>query len=234
MATFNRLGGPDDVPEISGGRHPHAGLMYGSSGPALMFLHAYERTGDPGLLDLAAIALRQDLRRCVGREDGQLQVQQGWRTNPYLDEGSAGIGLVLDRYLTHRHDETFAESLAAIRPVTTLHYYVQSGLFAGRAGMIACLSSGSHPDPEAAAAQIARLAWHELPHQGGLAFPGAQLLRLSMDLATGSAGVLLALGAALHDEPVSLPFLEPPGRSKAQGPLRTAAGSNVPTSPGRR
>ncbi|MEV4328801.1 lantipeptide synthetase, partial [Microbispora rosea] len=90
------------------------------------------------------------------------------------------------------------------------------------------------PDPEAAAAQIARLAWHELPHQGGLAFPGAQLLRLSMDLATGSAGVLLALGAALHDEPVSLPFLEPPGRSKAQGPLRTAAGSNVPTSPGRR
>jgi tRNA A-37 threonylcarbamoyl transferase component Bud32 len=230
----DRLGGPDDVPEISGGKHPHAGLMYGSSGPALMFLHAYERTGDPGLLDLAATALRQDLRRCVGREDGQLQVQQGWRTNPYLDEGSAGIGVVLDRYLAHRHDETFAESLAAIRPVTTLPYYIQPGLFAGRAGMIACLSSGSRPDPEAAAAQIARLAWHELPYQGGLAFPGAQLLRLSMDLATGSAGVLLALGTALHDEPVHLPFLEPPGRSQAQGPLRTAAGSNVPTSPGRR
>jgi hypothetical protein len=28
-----------------------------------------------------------------------------------------------------------------------------------------------------------------------------------MDLATGSAGVLLALGAALHDEPVHLPLL---------------------------
>lgn len=230
----DRLGGPDDVPEISGGKYPHAGLMYGSSGPALMFLHAHERTGDPGLLDLAATALRQDLRRCVGREDGQLQVQQGWRTNPYLDEGSAGIGLVLDRYLAHRHDETFAESLAAIRPVTNLPYYVQSGLFAGRAGMIACLSSGSRPDPEAAAAQIARLAWHELPYQGGLAFPGAQLLRLSMDFATGSAGVLFALGTALHDEPVHLPFLEPPGRSQAQGPLRTAAGSHVPTSPERR
>ncbi|MEN3537236.1 class III lanthionine synthetase LanKC [Microbispora sp. ZYX-F-249] len=230
----DRLGGPDDVPEISGGRYPHAGLMYGSSGPALMFLHAYERTGDPGLLDLAATALRQDLRRCVGREDGQLQVQQGWRTNPYLDEGSAGIGLVLDRYLAHRHDETLAESLAAIRSVLTLPYYVQSGLFAGRAGMIACLASCSSPDPRAAEAQIARLAWHELPHRGGLAFPGAQLLRLSMDLATGSAGVLLALGTALHDEPVRLPFLEPPGRPQAQAPLRTAAGSRIPTSTGRR
>jgi len=28
-----------------------------------------------------------------------------------------------------------------------------------------------------------------------------------MDLGTGTAGVLLALGAALHDEPVHLPFL---------------------------
>jgi hypothetical protein len=31
-----------------------------------------------------------------------------------------------------------------------------------------------------------------------------------MDLATGSAGVLLALGAALHDEVADLPFLAPP------------------------
>lgn len=28
-----------------------------------------------------------------------------------------------------------------------------------------------------------------------------------MDLATGTAGVLLALGAALHDRPAGLPFL---------------------------
>jgi hypothetical protein len=40
-----------------------------------------------------------------------------------------------------------------------------------------------------------------------LAFPGEELLRMSMDLSTGTAGILLALGAALHDEPVGLPFL---------------------------
>ena len=48
-----------------------------------------------------------------------------------------------------------------------------------------------------------------MTYEGHLAFPGEQLLRLSMDLATGTAGVLLALGAALHDEPVHLPFLAP-------------------------
>jgi hypothetical protein len=36
-----------------------------------------------------------------------------------------------------------------------------------------------------------------------------------MDLATGSAGVLLALGAALHDAPVALPFLGPPQWSES-------------------
>ena len=49
-----------------------------------------------------------------------------------------------------------------------------------------------------------------MAYQGNLAFPGEQLLRLSMDLATGTAGVLLALGCALHDEPVDLPFLAAP------------------------
>jgi hypothetical protein len=42
-----------------------------------------------------------------------------------------------------------------------------------------------------------------------MAFPGTGLLRLSMDLATGNAGVLLALGAALHDQPVHAPLLAP-------------------------
>ena len=45
-----------------------------------------------------------------------------------------------------------------------------------------------------------------MPFRGGLAFPGNQLLRLSMDVKTGGAGVLLAL-AALLDGKEALPFL---------------------------
>jgi hypothetical protein len=58
-------------------------------------------------------------------------------------------------------------------------------------------------------AQIAALSWYAVPYEGELAFPGDQMMRLSMDLATGTAGCLLALGAALGDRPAQLPFLPP-------------------------
>jgi hypothetical protein len=193
----------------------------------------FERTGDPTLLDHAAVALRQDLRRCVRREsDGQLHVNEGSRTLPYLAVGSTGIGLVLRRYLACRADDELAGALAAITGAACAPFYVQSGLFNGRAGMVLYLADtgraaagtqrlltaglrhgGGPPEPVESAEsapladQVRRLSWHALSHGGHLAFPGDQLLRLSMDLATGSAGVLLALGAALHDKTVHLPLM---------------------------
>jgi hypothetical protein len=210
-----RLGGIEDVPEISGGDHPHAGLMLGSAGPALLFLRAYERTGETRLLDLAETALRQDLRRCIVVADGSMQLNQDWRTLPYLDEGSVGIAMVLDRYLAHRPDPELATALAQLRAVVRSGYFVQPGLFTGRAGIIACAGTaagGRMPadGPDRTVTALLRgLRWHALSYGGGLAYPGDQLLRLSMDLATGTAGVLLAVGTALHDEPVCLPFLTP-------------------------
>jgi tRNA A-37 threonylcarbamoyl transferase component Bud32 len=208
-----RLGDEGSVATVSGGEHPYAGLLRGSSGPALLFLRLYEEMGDGALLDLAGTALRQDLRRCVLRPEGDIQVNEGWRTMPYLADGSVGIGLVLDDYLAHRQDECFAEAAAAIRRAAEGQFYVEPGLFYGRAGMILYLSRGLAPgaggrDP-VVASHIRRLGWHALTYRGGLAFPGEQLLRLSMDLASGTAGVLLALGAALGDGAVELPFLGP-------------------------
>ncbi|MFD3402631.1 class III lanthionine synthetase LanKC [Kribbella sp. NPDC058693] len=203
-----------DVPEISGGQHARAGLMYGSSGPALLFLNAFEQLGDTGLLDLAEIAIRQDLKRTVLTEDGMRQVNQGWRTLPYLEEGSAGVALVLERYLRHRPSEELAATLSELKRVTHCDYYVQPGLFMGRAGLL--LTAAALGEDQATVDDLVHgLGWHAMPFEGGLAYPGNQLLRLSMDLATGSAGVLLALGAALHDAPVALPFLGPPQWSES-------------------
>src|SRR5205085_8769341 len=104
-----------------------------------------------------------------------------------------------------------AEALVGIRRAAEAEFYIEPGLFYGRAGMLLYLSR-EHP-PGAAAqdpdvgGHVRRLRWHALTFQGHLAFPGEQLMRLSMDLATGTAGVLLALGAALHAKPVQLPFL---------------------------
>jgi class III lanthionine synthetase len=214
----NRLGDEDSVPEVSGGDHPYAGLLRGSSGPALMFLRLYEQTGEPDLLDLAATAIRQDLRRCVPAQDDTLEVNEGWRTMPYVADGSVGIGFVLDDYLAYREDEQFVMAAAPIRRAARGQFYIEPGLFYGRAGMILYLSRELSPgaaarDPRVAA-HVRRLGWHALTYRGNLAFPGEYLLRLSMDLASGTAGVMLALGAALHDRAVHLPFLGPVRRDR--------------------
>jgi predicted Ser/Thr protein kinase len=200
------------------------GLMRGMSGPALMFIRLYERTGDPDQLDLAARAIGLDLDGCTTDKNGALHVDDGSRVLPYLARGSVGIGMVIDDYLAHREDERFRKAQEQIRTAALTRYYAQSGLFSGRAGML--LHLARQRDPRAAT-HVRDIAWHALSYGGGLAFPGENLLRMSMDLGTGTAGVLLALGAALHDRPVHLPFLaapEPPARSLAGTATHTARG----------
>jgi hypothetical protein len=59
-------------------------------------------------------------------------------------------------------------------------------------------------------------------------FIGDQLMRMSMDLATGSAGILLVLGAALAGRSLALPFLESEGEQQSsdrEGGERNGANS---------
>jgi serine/threonine protein kinase len=187
------------------------GVMWGFSGPALLFIHLFEQTGDDAFLDLAANALRRDLARCTMTADRTLQVEDMPRFIAYLGAGSAGIGLVMHRYLKHREDEEFLEKQAYIRRACQAEFSMEAGLFRGRAGFIAYLSqTGFSPQDPALKRHLRRLAWHAVPYRGHLAFPGAYLLRLSMDLATGSAGVLLALHTALKRPHIFLPFLDGP------------------------
>ncbi|WP_125262796.1 class III lanthionine synthetase LanKC [Streptomyces alboflavus] len=251
-----RLGEVTDVPETSGGAHPRAGLMHGSAGPALFLTTLYEATGDPRHLDAAATALRQDLRRCAysesgtgaeggaGTDDGTrparpqggaLFVNEGFRLMPYLAEGSAGVGIALDRYAAHRQEPEFVTALAAIRRAVAPSFCPFPGLFEGAAGLL--LFNAHHADsPGTAARQVRILDWHVLRWRDHIAFPGTNLLRMSMDLATGGAGVLLAL-AAVHEKKrttvqrPSLPFLWPPEpRAEPSGP----SPNPVTTTPERR
>jgi hypothetical protein len=176
------------------------------------------------------VALRQDLRRCRRRADGSLQVDEGWRTMPYLADGSTGIGLALDAYLARRPDAELAEARDGIALAARSAFYVQSGLFAGRAGIVLYLARHRPADPAELDRQTRALSWHALPYGGGLAFPGEQLMRLSMDLATGTAGVLLALAAAAGEPAAQLPLLDgTPGP-----PAPAGAGDTQPLDTGRR
>jgi serine/threonine protein kinase len=224
---------PGGAPLVSGRVQGYAGLLRGWSGAALLLLRGYDDTGETGYLDQAAAALRRDLRRCVVRENGVLEVNEGWRTMPYLDVGSVGIGLVLDEYLARRHDDELAQASRGAVDAAQAEMYILPGLFSGRAGILLYLAGRSPAparDPQVAR-QVRGLAWHALPYADGLAFPGTGLLRLSMDLATGTAGVLLALGAALHDRPVHAPLLGPAALGAGAPPAGTQ--TPAPTGAGR-
>ncbi|MGH3877966.1 MAG: class III lanthionine synthetase LanKC [Actinophytocola sp.] len=207
----------------SGGGQPHAGLLRGRAGQALLLIKAYDETGEEIFLDTAARALRHDLLRCITRENGVLEVDEGWRTMPYVDGGSVGIGIVLDEYLARRDDEEFARASAGVRCAARATMYILPGLFTGRAGILLYLAGRMPADDPDVLRQVRNLSWHALPYGGGTAFPGTGLLRLSMDLATGTAGVLLALGAARHDGPVHAPLLGLAG-SHPKTPAPTGAG----------
>ncbi|WCN05032.1 class III lanthionine synthetase LanKC [Streptomyces sp. M92] len=200
----------DDAP----GRRSRAGLLYGATGSALLFLRRYERTGDAGLLDLARDALRRDLSHCVRGAGGALQVDEGWRTMPYLGAGSVGIGMVLDDYLAHRADERFERARDEIVRAAQAMFYAQPGLYRGVAGMVLFLgrttATGPGTGPAAVRRQLDALAWHAMSYRDHLAFPGEQMMRLSMDLSTGTAGCLLAVASVHGDRPAGLPFLPPP------------------------
>ncbi len=182
------------------------GLAHGASGAALLAVRLYEETADRALLDLAQTALSRDLDACRNMADGTVQVADGDRVLPYLEIGSTGIGLVLREYLAHRPGSPLAAIEPGIARACDVEFVIQSGLFNGRASFITYLArlrdAGAEAgDLDVAALldrQIRGLMWHAVSYQGRLAFPGDQLLRLSMDLASGSAGVLLALNAALR------------------------------------
>jgi hypothetical protein len=196
--------------------------MHGAAGQTLLLIRMYERTRDPAYLDAAATAITADLGQCVADHQGGLQVNEGWRILPYLKGGSAGIGMVIGQFLPHRDDAELAVAADRIATAASSVFYVQSGLFNGRAGLLCFLAGRDRAGPNSAGpnsadprvrAHVARLAWHSVPYQGGLAFPGDMLLRLSMDLGTGTAGVLLGLATALAPRLAALPCLVQPMNS---------------------
>jgi hypothetical protein len=171
-----------------------AGFLDGFSGSALLQIRLHRLTGEQRYLTAARAALEWDLGHCVTMPDGTVQAKYGHRHLPYLEGGSGGIALVAREYLAHAEDPVLSAFVPPVRPVCASEFVREPGLFGGRAGLIAILGLLSEPGQDHQALEsIRRLSWHAVRKQDGLYFPGPGLTRLSADLASGSAGILLAL-----------------------------------------
>ncbi|WP_256105446.1 class III lanthionine synthetase LanKC [Streptomyces sp. ODS05-4] len=189
--------------------HGRVGFQYGAAGVALYFTRLFEATGEDRWLDHAESEIRRETAH--GRQvfgEG-FRLREGKRYLTYLGTGSAGLAVVLRRWLKHRPNEEFTAVLDGTRRACGSAFVLHPSLFGGRTGLLAALCDlGEAEDRPVVEAHVRRLAWHAVTHEGRLAFPGNQLLRLSTDLATGSAGVLVGLGVAFGQNASIIPFLD--------------------------
>ncbi len=187
------------------------GLLGGSSGTALLALALNDHNSDDDLIRVARTALQHDVQSLIRASDGTLHLNEGWRTLPYLGWGSAGVGLVLARYLAVQEDAQFETLLEGIIDAATTPFTAQVGLLQGRAGLMLFLSEirrlGRGNDRVEAAIDHheAALTLHAVHDGADVRFAGDGLLRASCDVATGAAGVLLALSHLQRPRPVLWP-----------------------------
>ncbi|RJQ76372.1 serine/threonine protein kinase [Pseudonocardiaceae bacterium YIM PH 21723] len=183
-----------------------AGLMNGWCGPALLYLRLYQRTGRDHWLALAQRCVQRDLSSC--KESGAMLMvnDRDFRLMPYLDLGSCGIAITIDEL--SRAGVPADDRLEGLLRAAQAEFIIQPSLFRGRTGLMATLARLGGPE-SFVDQHINRLGWHAQRYRGHLAFPGEQLHRLSMDLATGSAGVLLGLASVFDPQIPVLPLLSP-------------------------
>ena len=192
----------------------HGGMLYGWSGLALFMVRMYEITGEGQWLDLAVKALERDLDMCEVMPGGSLELRNADRLLPYLATGSAGIALVCDLVLRHRREDRIEESMTGLALACAADACVCGGLFNGRVGLIYTLrrlrDRLAWPDlEERIDAGVRSLDLYVVRDEVGLIIPGEQNIRLSTDVATGSAGLLRLLNVLTGRSDEALPFTGP-------------------------
>lgn len=180
------------------------GLLHGRCGRALLLLRLYEHTGRTDLLERALAELHAELERIGGDDFDDRFLSAGL-------EGSAGILIALRAALRHTPDDIRIR--AAVDRLRTLRrggFATSCGLLHGRGGeLLALADGGSEIERDVLRFHLDALGWEAIAAEPGrVDFLGNYGYRLSTDLGTGSAGVLLAL-AALRDGAPALSFLAP-------------------------
>jgi hypothetical protein len=196
-----------------------SGLVGGRTGVALALYHLYRLTGDSRLFARGMRLLQEELAYAEPIAEGGLgfkTTHADRRVYPYLFAGSAGYAAVLARYLAHHPAAEFdtaaefgtatgagagvgaAEVLERCLRACTLRFAVFPGLFPGLAGLAVVLADAGtrlgRPELVDAALSSARsLFRYAVPHKDGIVWLGEPGQRISADLWSGSAGILLAL-----------------------------------------
>ena len=210
-----RLGEPSALPK--------PGLLQGWSGPAVLFARCARETGEDRWLWAAERAIAHDRRWIRQGEHGELNLLNDDKLLPYLAGGSAGIALAMLAVPWQAWHPDWRPFTLGVARACAISLVIQAGLFNGRAGLIYFLAQLARQQPDWAehvGQQRRLLGLHSVHRDQDEVLIGDQLLRLSTDLATGSAGALLALAAIDNPDPALLPGAGVPRKPVPSGAER--------------
>ncbi len=190
-----------------------AGLMDGWSGVAVFLTALAVATGEERYLDEAEECVRRDLRTCVEGPDGALLVEERGILYPYLAHGSAGISVAAAHVARAGRLSLTERQIDGLVRASSPAIVIEPGIFDGRAGLMLALDEMHRAGLADTRAVVSRhaleLDLHAVAYREGLAVVGRGLSRVSMDFATGSAGVAMAV-SAVADGRGAFPFFEAP------------------------
>lgn len=173
------------------------GWAHGSSGVAQFMLFLGQVSNHEGRIMKGFRGLERDLSRVVNLPSGQgFPVRDGSNVyTPYLLAGSAGLGMVAAGYASVVDDQRVHSFLERLADELSDGVGISSGLLRGMAGVLEFQTTAQEllgiGSSTRTVESLCSLACRE---EEGVAYPGDPLTRYSCDLATGSSGVMLALG----------------------------------------
>jgi hypothetical protein len=185
------------------------GLSFGRAGIALLDLYLARITGQDRWLAVGLRLLEEELHRALSGRDGLRFAGPRSQGVPYLSYGSAGVGMVVSRYLDATGSEQMAMAMPGLLAGAGTLFSPNGGLYAGLAGIGLFLDDHArhHNDGLAAAqAQQAakRMFLYAIPRHDGTWVMGEGGLRMSGDLAFGTAGIITFLTQHLNSRTDSM------------------------------
>jgi class III lanthionine synthetase len=193
------------------------GYAFGASGIAQFLLYLSLVCHEQRFLSAGEHGLDFDLSHLLFKANGQPSVPRGLvgSDHPVIShywlDGSAGVVSVLARYFAVTGKDFYREHMESLALDTFRKYTMFPMLFQGLAGLGNChldayRATGDERYLREARRTAQGILLYQIQRPQGIAYPGAQLLRISTDFGTGAAGVALFLQRLAHVKEQSCDF----------------------------
>ncbi|MGE7624851.1 class III lanthionine synthetase LanKC [Viridibacillus sp. NPDC096237] len=181
------------------------GLMDGWSGVSLFYSTLYAATRQEAYYFKSIELIDKDLEKTKEDRNTLQTIDDSNRLIPYLSGGSLGIGVAIV-YLNRVSDKNlYQEELKLITNLYSVKCTISPGLYDGAGSFLLIPPLIGKDDSEYTHKKdsvLDLLSLFLIPKENHILCPGQFCYRLSDDLFSGSAGIILALSGILKDNPL--------------------------------